>query len=48
MSEDNNTTTNNNSEQCSIFSEQDKELATKAKQEYEAGQYDGVLSNLFF
>lgn len=38
MSEDN----NNNNEQCSTFSEQDKELASKAKQEYEAGQYDGL------
>ena len=37
MSED-----NNNNEQCSTFSEQDKELAFKAKQEYEAGQYDGL------
>jgi hypothetical protein len=35
MSEDNNT------EQCSVFSEQDKELAMKAKQEYENGQFDG-------
>lgn len=43
MSEDNNSTTNNNNnEQCSTFSEQDKELASKAKQEYEAGQYDGL------
>jgi hypothetical protein len=39
MSEDN----NNNSEQYSVFSEQDKELAMKAKQEYEGGQYDGLL-----
>ncbi|CAF3384282.1 unnamed protein product [Rotaria sp. Silwood1] len=47
MTEDNNnTTTNNNSEQCSIFSEQDKELATKAKQEYEGGQYDVCLKTL--
>lgn len=41
MSEDHNTTTNNNSEPCSIFSEQDKELAAKAKQEYEGTNYDG-------
>jgi hypothetical protein len=40
MSEENNSTSNNNIEQCSIFSEQDKELANKAKQEYKAGQYD--------
>ncbi|CAF2078967.1 unnamed protein product [Rotaria magnacalcarata] len=46
MSEDNNTTTNNNIEQCSIFTEQDKELAVKAKQEYEAGQYDVCLKTL--
>ena len=43
MSETNSTTTNNVYEQCSVFSEQDKELAIKAKQEYEGGQYDGVL-----
>ncbi|CAF0720175.1 unnamed protein product [Rotaria sordida] len=50
MSEDNNTTTNNNnnnnSEQCSIFTELDKELAAKAKQEYEGGQYDVCLKTL--
>jgi len=43
MSEDNNLTSNNNNEQYSVFSEQDKELATKAKQEYEGGQFDGLL-----
>lgn len=43
MSEDNNTTTTNNNETSSVFSEQDKELASKAKQEYEAGQFDGML-----
>jgi hypothetical protein len=37
MSEDNNSTTNNNEQ----YSEQDKELAAKAKQEYEGGQFDG-------
>jgi hypothetical protein len=43
MSEDNNATTNNNNnEQHSVFSEQDKELAMKAKQEYEGGQFDGL------
>jgi len=42
MSEDNNTTANNNIEQGSVFSEQDKELAAKAKQEYEGGQFDGL------
>jgi hypothetical protein len=42
MTEDNNTTTNNNTEQYSVFSEQDKELASKAKQEYEGGQFDGL------
>jgi hypothetical protein len=43
MSEDNNSTTNNNNnEQHSVFSEQDKELAMKAKQEYEGGQFDGL------
>jgi hypothetical protein len=43
MSEDNNSTTNNNNEQCSVYTEQDKELATKAKQEYEGGQFDGLF-----
>ena len=43
MSEDNNTTTTNNNETNSVFSEQDKELASKAKHEYEAGQFDGML-----
>lgn len=44
MSDETNSTTinnNNNNEQCSVFSEQDKELAIKAKQEYEGGQFDG-------
>ena len=40
MTEENNATMNNN-EQCSVFSEQDKELANRAKQEYETEQYDG-------
>ena len=45
MSEDNNSTmnNNNNNEQGSVFSEQEKDLASKAKQEYDAGQYDGEL-----
>ncbi|CAF0946126.1 unnamed protein product [Adineta steineri] len=46
MSEDNSTTTNNNNEPGSVFSEQDKELATKAKQEYEAGLFDVCLKTL--
>ena len=43
MSEDNTSVNNNTNEQYSVFSEQDKELAIKAKQEYEGGQYDGLL-----
>lgn len=46
MTEDNHTTisnNNNSNEQCLVFSEQHKELASKAKQEYEAGQFDGLL-----
>ena len=46
MTEDNNATignNNNNNEQCSVFSEHDKELAHKAKQEYETGQFDGLF-----
>ncbi|CAF0959449.1 unnamed protein product [Adineta steineri] len=46
MSEDNSTTTNNNNEPGSVFSEQDKELATKAKQEYEARLFDVCLKTL--
>ncbi|CAF1389996.1 unnamed protein product [Adineta ricciae] len=46
MSEDNNTTTTNNNEINSVFSEQDKELASKAKHEYEAGQFDVCLKTL--
>lgn len=46
MSEDN--INNNNNEQYSVFSEQDKELATKAKQEYEGGEFDGKNSKYFF
>lgn len=45
MSEDTNSTMNNNNEQSSVFSEQDKELASKAKQEYEAGQYDSEIQS---
>ena len=41
MSEDNNST----NEQSSVYSEQDKELANKAKQEYEGGQFDGLFKN---
>ncbi len=48
MSDDTNSTTNNNNnnnnEQHSVFTEQDKELANKAKQEYEGGQFDGLES----
>ena len=44
MSDDTNSTTNNNNnEQHLVFSEQDKEFANKAKQEYEGGQYDGLF-----
>lgn len=48
MSDDN--TNNNNNEQLSVFSEQDKELAMKAEQEYEGGQFDGLylIMKLFF
>lgn len=50
MTEDNHTTisnNNNSNEQCLVFSEQHKELASKAKQEYEAGQFDGLLMPVF-
>ncbi len=49
MSDDTNSTANNNNEQHSDFSEQDKELANKAKQEYDGGQFDGLfIKNCFF
>jgi hypothetical protein len=47
MSDDTNSTINNNNEQHSVFSEQDKELANKAKQEYEGGQFDGLFEIYF-
>lgn len=43
MSDDSNATSNN-IEPSSVFSEQDKELATKAKQEFEGAQFDGTLT----
>ena len=46
MSEENNTTTSNNNEHYSVFSEQDKESASKAKQEYDAGQFEGLCPSV--
>lgn len=46
MSEENSTTMTNNNEASSGFSEQDKELANQAKQEYDGGQYDVCLKTL--
>ena len=42
MTEETNST--NNNEQCLTYSEQDKELALKAKQEFESGQFEGKFN----
>jgi len=45
MTEENNTTTQTN-EPSLLFSEQDREFASRAKQEYETEQYDACLKTL--